>query len=150
MSVPIWALETDAGVEIVEHTRAAQGYMQARQWDFAALEWRKALALNPKSIVAITGLADAMKQAGFIDDAIAALSAARTSIQDVTLDLALADAYMAKPDARAAGQLYRDVLKGYRFNLRAFEDLPKLRRPCRKMSARLLSRHWLNALAKRA
>ncbi|MBK8189239.1 MAG: tetratricopeptide repeat protein [Vampirovibrionales bacterium] len=126
VSVPIWALETDAGVEIVEHTRAAQGYMQARQWDFAALEWRKALALNPKSIVAITGLADAMKQAGFIDDAIAALSAARTSIQDVTLDLALADAYMAKPDARAAGQLYRDVLKGYRFNLRAFEGLAKV------------------------
>lgn len=107
---------------------AAQGYMRARQWDYAGYEWRRILAQDPANIIANLGLARSLSQSGLVPEAIVVLENANKLTQSPELKIALANAYSQSQtagteEAMKAKQLYQEILQKDPFHQKAFEGL---------------------------
>lgn len=114
-------------VEIQEQMTAAQGYMNARQWDYASHEWRSLLVKDPANLQAYLGLASVLEQSGLLNDAVETLENARNLVKSPQLDLALAGYYMKQSvNPKRYGQaaaIYRDLLAQDPENVEAYRQL---------------------------
>lgn len=109
-----------------DHLSAAEHYMATGQWDFASFAWRNLLTADPKNVSAHLGLATTLMKANLPGEAVTHLEQARTTVKDIRLDNALAEAYQKTGQPSKAAALYKAVLVRHPENALIFKALKGL------------------------
>lgn len=105
-----FAPDVRANEDASDHIEAATHYMASEQWSFASMEWRNALNEDPGNIQAHLGLAEALEESGYEQQALAHLEGVYRKHPSAGVAIALADRYAVRNPERAYW-LYRGVLK---------------------------------------
>ncbi len=133
-----------------DHLQAAENYMKREQWDYASYEWRAVLEKVPEHLHANLGLASALTQAGYPDQAIEHLERIAPKIDHIDLDLALAKAYLRSGELTEARKRYFAIWKKKPFHPPVFQGLreiaKKLDGPEKRQMNRLLGKIGHKAL----
>jgi len=96
---------------VADHSDVAREYMGSQQWTYASFEWRNVLDKDPNNLEANIGLAQALIETGYPDDAIAHLEKVRETNPSPQLGTALAKLYIRTQAYAKAAQTYQSMLR---------------------------------------
>jgi tetratricopeptide (TPR) repeat protein len=101
----------------------ARDYTDNKQWDYAAREWRLILKQDPGNITANLGLSEVLTKVGLQDEAVRVLETAWTGKKDLSIGLALSDAYTQQKHPEKSATLLKTLLEQNPANSDVFRAL---------------------------